>query len=423
MSFYRYLGNDKVREGALIEQAQSQCRGQVAGKDVLVLQDSTEINYASHQGLIQAESGLGLVGNNQDIGYFAHCSLVIDAQQGSVLGLSDVQLWIRAAGQEKPTAPLPIEKKETYRWIKACQASQPCLQQAREVTFVQDREGDIYDSFVRVPDERTHLLIRSRVNRLIETMQGEKHKLYDYADQQPACGGYSFLLPGLPGKRKQRNVEMQVRFVQVKLLRPDNNPHAKVYPKNVTLYLVQGKETPQSAGKEKPVEWNLLTTHPVSCFEQALQMVHWYSLRWIIEDYFRLLKSEGFNLEASELEQGYSLRKLGVIAMKSALLVMQLRQARSATSTQPIAVGFSVVQQAFLKVLLVGLEGQTAKHKNPYQESDLAWASWIIARLGGWKGYQSQRPPGVITFTRGLKRFESMLAGWLLAPDKDMYKH
>jgi hypothetical protein len=73
-----------------------------------------------------------------------------------------------------------------------------------------------------------------------------------------------------------------------------------------------------------------------------------------------------------------------------------------------------------LEDVLPRFEGKTEKQKNPYPRNNLAWAAWIIARLGGWKGYASQRPPGVIIFHDGWMRFHDILDGWRIA--KDVYK-
>ena len=59
-------------------------------------------------------------------------------------------------------------------------------------------------------------------------------------------------------------------------------------------------------------------------------------------------------------------------------------------------------------------EGKTMAQKNPYGIRSLAWAAWLIGRLGGWKGYRKASPAGPITMKRGLERFETMYSGWLL---------
>ena len=69
-------------------------------------------------------------------------------------------------------------------------------------------------------------------------------------------------------------------------------------------------------------------------------------------------------------------------------------------------------------MLLIKLEGKTEKQKNPYPKENLAWASWIIARLGGWKGYvKSEGFAGPITIGRGLKMFYGIYDGWKLYKD------
>jgi hypothetical protein len=65
--------------------------------------------------------------------------------------------------------------------------------------------------------------------------------------------------------------------------------------------------------------------------------------------------------------------------------------------------------------LAPSLQGRTQKQQNPYPPSSFAWTTWLIARLGGWSGYRSQRPPGMLTLIHGLRRFEAIFLGWKLA--------
>ncbi len=99
--------------------------------------------------------------------------------------------------------------------------------------------------------------------------------------------------------------------------------------------------------------------------------------------------------------------------MDSAVKVLQLRQAvKEDQDDLSIQTIFSEQEQAYLEKILPQLEGQTQKLQNPYPIDQLAWAAWIIARLGGWKGYKTSRPAGLKTFKRGLDKFNAMAWAW-----------
>ena len=90
---------------------------------------------------------------------------------------------------------------------------------------------------------------------------------------------------------------------------------------------------------------------------------------------------------------------------------MQLVQARDGRSEQPAQVVFTGDQIKALHALLPRLEGHTALQKNPHPPESLAWASWMIAKLGGWDGYPKSKPPGPITIRHGLQDFHSIAQG------------
>ena len=110
-------------------------------------------------------------------------------------------------------------------------------------------------------------------------------------------------------------------------------------------------------------------------------------------------------------------RGVVVLALNAALKIMQLTQERDGKSGKPGSIVFNMEELAFLQVLLHVYEGKTEKQKNPHQEHSLAWAAWIIARIGGWKGYLKASPPGPITMKRGLEIFTQLFRGWLLHAD------
>ena len=93
---------------------------------------------------------------------------------------------------------------------------------------------------------------------------------------------------------------------------------------------------------------------------------------------------------------------------------MQLIQARNRTDCQPIEEVFDQQEQQVLQQVNERLQGKTEKQKNPFPQHRLSWAAWIIARLGGWKGYQSQKPPGPITIKIGLEKFAIYMEAFAL---------
>ncbi len=126
------------------------------------------------------------------------------------------------------------------------------------------------------------------------------------------------------------------------------------------------------------------------------------------------MKTHGLQLEDSQLTTAEGLIKLAAIAAKAAAATLQLVQARDGKSGEPAKIAFSEPEIAVLDGLNGQIEGKTALQKNPHQRHSLAWATWIIGRLGGWNGYASSKPPGPITLRRGLEYFHAIAKGWIL---------
>lgn len=107
--------------------------------------------------------------------------------------------------------------------------------------------------------------------------------------------------------------------------------------------------------------------------------------------------------------------------MNNVLRVIQLLLAYGNEESQPIKEVFSSEEIICLRVLANKMEQKKTQVQNNYSDEKLSWASWVIARLGGWKGYTKQRPPGPITMKRGLDKFDLIYQGWILA--KQMEKN
>lgn len=120
VGYYRFLENQNVSQSELIRSISDACSEQVEGLHVLAISDSSEINLNAHAGRLKPK-GLGVVGNNSDLGFFIHPTLVLDAENGFPLGLSTLQIWTRALDHadkhQRRYQSLPIEEKESYKWL------------------------------------------------------------------------------------------------------------------------------------------------------------------------------------------------------------------------------------------------------------------------------------------------------------------
>src|SRR5271165_5848744 len=202
--------------------------------------------------------------------------------------------------------------------------------------------------------------------------------------------------------RPEREARSGLRFGVVTITRP-RDAGAPAMPAQVTLNLIELTEPNPPQGSE-PVTWRLLTTHSVSSATPAWQIVDWYRARWIIEQLFRLLKKQGLRLEDSQVETAERLLKLVAIATRAAAITLQLLQARDGRSGEPASLAFTADELGTLDALHTQYAGRTPRQQNPHPRHSLAWAAWLIARLGGWDGYPSSRPPGPITLKIGIDK-------------------
>jgi hypothetical protein len=410
VKFERWIRNKHVTLSELIRTEQKKTSGIVSGRHVLGIQDTTEINFQKHAGRVH---GLGTVGNGKDLGFFMHPMLVLDAETTACLGYAAVHIENRLEGALVNRQKLPIEDKESYRWISTAQTSKRALSEASCVTFIGDRENDIYEFIARIPDEKAHIITRARHDRPLEN--GER--MFNRLERQAESGRLSITISGEPRKKRvAREAVLSVRHGEVEIKKPKHCLD-KTAPETIKVRVVEAQEVEVPLG-QTPVFWRLLTTHEVSHFDDAKQIIKWYQSRWNVEQVFRTLKRQGLDIESSQVESVQNLMKLAVIALSAAIQIMQLVLARDGTTGQATEDVFGVDEQIVLSMLLTKLEGKTTKQKNPHLKKNLAWATWIIARLGGWQGYRSSEgPPGPITLGRGLAQFQGICYGVKLSKD------
>lgn len=417
--FYRFLSNEQVGLEELIYMNCQVKTELLRGRHVLVLGDTTSYNLNSHKGRIQDVERIGVLEDNKSLGFMSHVHLALDAASEDILGLCDVLLWNRkkAKGKKLPTYMIDWPDKESYKWAMGVDNASRALQKAACRTFVLDRDADDYNLFAKFhKEDKDHFVIRLSGNRQVQ-FEGQQQSMNECLSQAPCLGTYILDLPALDHysstngkrvKRQARQATIEVRARAVAVLPPSTPNHPGGPP--LPLYVVEAREVGLAADSEdKPVLWRLLTNHPVETFEQAIAIIRYYVLRWIIEQLFRTSKKKGFDLEATQLETFDAIQRQTIMVLHAAAKVLQLVYARQKTKAQPIEQVFDQQEQAALRIINQQYQGNTKKQQNPYPPSQTSWASWIIARLGGWKGYESRKPPGPITIKRGLDQFYTML--------------
>ena len=384
----RFLRHAAVSPQEMARTAAEKTAGRCHGRHVLAIQDTT---------VVRSQGGGGL---------YLHAVLAVDAEDEAILGLIDGQFLSRTEGKKSERRNVPIEAKQSHRWLQGANGAAEVCAGAARLTVIADREADIFEAFARRPPG-AELLIRAAQDRSLE--DGER--LFARADAQKPVASATLELPARPG-RAARTARLAVRFMAACLARPRTitDPAA---PQAVTVNLVDLREQDAPAGAE-PVHWRLLTTCPVSDAVQALAVADLYRRRWAIEQLFRTLKTQGFDIEGVRIEAEQPRCNLVMAALVAAVTVQQLVHARDGKTgrlgvLRPATDAFEPEDLPLLRAYCAKLEGKTARQKNPHPDGSLAYAAWVCARLGGWTGYYGK--PGPVVMLQGWLEFQAAKRG------------
>lgn len=338
-AYYRFIGTKRAAicaEGILQGHRQQTIGRMKEQKRVLVIQDTTDLNFSERLHC----NGLGDVGTNQtgalSRGLKMHSSLAV-GEQGLPLGVWRTDIYASHFGADKARSR-PIEEKESYRWLRTVEdlakISQGIAQ--TQLIVVGDRESDLFELFDyrRRKARNIHLLVRARYNRCLEDPSA---KLFEHLKTLPVMGKAQIEVPRQREKKEKptrpptialpaRQARVELRWGKVTLAAPAT-AQTRHLPA-VELYSVLLVE-PYPAKGAKALRWVLLTTVPIESLKQALRCLRWYTLRWRIEEWHRVLKS-GCRIES---HQHHSAEKLAraiaidaVIAWRVMLLTLLGRE-------------------------------------------------------------------------------------------------
>ena len=399
---YRFFDNDKVNEDDLLAPHYQSTKERLKDQPVvLAVQDTTQIDFTSHP----QTTGLGILSDPEHQGLFYHPTLLVSPEK-TPLGLAHHLVWQRPKedfGKRHTRRSRPIAAKESQKWLTSLEATaqlQAELPQVRLVS-VADREADVFDFFKRAQELGLHLLVRAARNRSVP--QPEKY-LWDYLEALPPAAHLTIEVPRRPGKAA-RTATLAVRFRPVSLLPPK---HRRGDPtlSTVSLWAVYAKEEDPPPG-ETAISWLLLTTIPVTSLAEALEKLQWYTCRWQIELFFKILKS-GCRIEQLQLETAARLRRClamyAVVAWRILYLTMESRRLPHLSCEALLA------PEEWRALCCFSRRTPTPPAKPP----TLLEATKMIAKLGGFLGPAGDGFPGPATLWQGMQRLGDIVVAWRL---------
>jgi hypothetical protein len=395
MGAYRFFQNEKVSMDVILTpHVESTIERIREHKVVLAPQDTTTLNYVTHPGT----EGFGPINNlhNSSVGLILHDTLAF-TEEGTPLGVIDAQCWAReeeAQGKSKHRKSLPIEEKESVKWIRSFQKLREIQALCPQTTLISigDRESDIYELFVeatRTPNE-PKLLVRSERSR--ERKVDDEYLWEQLANQTPD-GVLKLYLPKR-GNEKARTATLALHYAKVRLTPPKGKAFDAV--QLGAVYLVEI----DCEADVSPIEWMLLTTVEVKDLDCAKRCVEWYAGRWGIEVYHRTLKS-GCRIKDRQLGTAERIQTCLGVDMVVAWRVYYLTMLGREVPDQPCTVFFEDIEWKALCCY------HWKTPELPQQPPTLAEAIRMVGKIGGHLGRKGDGMPGTECIWRGLQRLDT----------------
>lgn len=413
---YRFFSNPRVNESIILAGHFAATRARVAATKgpILILHDTTEFSFQR----VRPEA-IGMTRKLPNCrlgqkpitkcGLLMHSSLAVTTA-GKPLGLTAIKFWTRkkfkgtnalkggvAGGKHSVnTTRIPIEEKESVRWLENLRQSTELVNPDRCI-HIGDRESDIYELFCLAKEETTHFLVRTCVDRLAGT---GKTTIARKMERELIQGTH--VVEVLDAKGRPIEVVLQLRYSQM-TVHPPIGKHKK-YP-SLSLTVIHAWERGKPEGR-KPICWKLLTDLPVGNLESVIEKVEWYSQRWKIETFHKVLKS-GCKAEDVKLRTAERLTNLLAVFCIIAWRVFWLTMVHRTNPHTPADAVFTETEIAILNHL--ASESQRTPSKN------VAHHLLEIAKLGGYLARKRDGPPGNMVIWRGITRLTDIHLGFNLA--------
>lgn len=410
---YRFFSNPNLSEVEILAGhfQSTKERFQATDGPILVLHDTTEITYkraqpaeigftrkcANRKGLFDQEIKRAMCG------ILMHSSLVL-TPEGLPLGFSAKRFWSRdqfkeakALYRRKNATRIPIEQKESYRWIENLKESNSLLESPGRLVHVGDRESDIYEFFHAAIVAESSFLVRIKVDRRTEV---EATTINEVMGEAKKRGEYKISYRDKDGEEVEANLEVKFESLTIK---PPFGPKSKEYP-DCPITVIFAKEIRGTKEGGELIDWKLMTNLPIKSLADAIEKLRWYALRWKIEVFFKILKS-GCKVEESKLRTADGLcRLISIYSILSWRIFWMTMMNREAKQVSP-------------KVALTNDEIKILDHLKPDRnKAPRALSNYIvkIAKLGGYLARNSDPPPGNKVIWRGMEKLAMIQIGFEL---------
>jgi hypothetical protein len=410
---YRFLRNEDVDAGAIAEAGfAATARAASSHHVLLAIEDTTTLSY--RHGVAEELGDLGGKAKAKRRGYFVHSALGVSPETGATVGLLDQQYWTRETGkrgQRHQRRERAYEDKESFKWQRTAQRIRALLGEEAMLKLISvcDREADVFEYLHYKHEHSERFVVRAARDRAleVEAQSSEERRLFSALAKAPSLGVVTVEVPQRGG-RPARSALLTLRAMRLTIRRPR---HGKGPHRSVDVNVVLAHEENPGKGVE-PLTWFLLTTEPIGNREDVLQVLHYYRLRWRIEEFHKAWKS-GAGVEESRLQSAENIHRLAAILACVAVRLLQLREfaADSKATDGPCSNVFPTVHWM---VLWRSVE---RKKPLPKAEPTLGWAFRALGRLGGWKDTKRTGRIGWEAVWDGWFRLQERLDGYYLAQE------
>jgi len=397
---YRFLSDPAFSYEEIIQPHWNHVYGEAAQEErTLLLADTTEFDFTKHQAL----KGRGPIGNSREnIGFSLHTVLAMKPQTQQILGCLTLNPFIR---QLVPAGETKWQRKKRAResqvWEQSVQRIGRVPENCQWI-YVSDSGSDVYTFWQTCEELGYDFVLRLAQDRNVDgseeeaTEQREQAHVKTLVRALPAVDAHVVTIPAQRGRPK-RETCLQMTFQEVRVHPPLHG--ARLSETGITAWVVRVWETNAPEGQE-PLEWILLTTLPLTCAEQAWEVVRWYEWRWQMEDFHKALKT-GCQMERHNLQTIEAVWRLLAILTPLALRLLVIRQAAQQAEEIPAS---EVVSAEVIQVVT----HLDQRHQAIRTAKEL-WRA--IARLGGYLDRKHDGPPGWQTLWKGWKRILDVLEG------------